>query len=69
MELGNELRAGLATLGRFHDLHYWCLPSLYHIKLITVDLVTHLGETHTNPNDILFCMDGTIYVLLYSFIH
>ena len=53
MDLGDELRAGLATLQRFHDLFSQRLPSLYHIKLHTVEIISHLGENIPVPT--IFC--------------
>lgn len=53
MELGNELGAGFVSLLRFHDLYGRRLPSLYHIKLDTVDVVSHLG--HDIPIPTIFC--------------
>jgi hypothetical protein len=54
MELGNELREGLTTLRRFHYLNSQRLPSLYHIKLNAVDVMT-------NSDLILFHMEGTLF--------
>ncbi|KIM74362.1 hypothetical protein PILCRDRAFT_828352 [Piloderma croceum F 1598] len=52
-ELGTELHAGLATLQRFHGFNHQILPSLYHIKLNTVDVLNHLGEIIPVPT--IFC--------------
>jgi hypothetical protein len=62
MELGNELRAGLASLWRFHDLFSQHLPPLYHIKLNTVEVLTHLGENIPVPT--IFCSRWKVLLFL-----
>jgi hypothetical protein len=53
MELGNELRAGFVSLRRFHDLFSQRLISLDHIKINSVDVVSHLGVIIPVPT--IFC--------------
>jgi hypothetical protein len=53
MELGNELRAGFVSLQKFHNVFCQHLPSLDHIKLNAVDVVSHLGDIIPIPT--LFC--------------
>jgi hypothetical protein len=61
MELGNELRAGFVSLSRFHDLYSRRLTSLYHIKLNSVDIVSHLGQTIPVPT--IFCSTWKVWFI------
>ena len=55
MELGNELWAGFVSLNRFHDIYSRRLTSLYHIKLNSVDIVSHL-----TPIPTIFCSTSKV---------
>ena len=67
MELGNELRAGFVSLSRFHDIYSRRLTSLYHIKLNSVDIISHLGQTIPIPT--IFCSTWKVRMGLYLVSH
>jgi hypothetical protein len=50
MELGNDARADRVSLKELHDMFSQRLPHLGHIPLITVDVVSHLGDIIPVPS-------------------
>jgi hypothetical protein len=64
MELRNKLCTGLTTLQRFYYLNSQCLPSLYHIKLNMVDVMSQLGDIIPIPT--MFCFTWKVLFYYYS---
>ena len=60
-DIGNELHTGFVSLTKFHALYSNRLPSMCHIKLDAVDVVSHLG--YNIPIPAMFCVTWEVRLI------
>jgi hypothetical protein len=58
IDIGNELRTGHVPLARFRDLLTQRLPFLGHIKINSIHVVDHLGQSIPVPT--IFCSNWKV---------